>query len=348
MPTRCSSSAAGSTRRRRTGTRSRQPGPAGRTSTSSPRRSRRPAVGRARGRVGRPLVPARRQRAIPERRRPRRRACGGARREQRRGPGGVGGRHRRRRRAVGRPGRPPWSDGRDAPPRPPGRGDRDDRRRQLRRLGRPRLPLPSTRDVPRPDVGCDGLWAAGRDHAALVHRDRPVVALVGDGGLAMTMAELETAVRESARSSSSSSTTSATARSACTRNGAEAGRGSATELGPIDFAAIARAVGAAARGSTRDDAFEPALRAALAAERPTVIQLALDRRWVSVDRRRRSDAADVPHRPGRGLGRSTDPAAPYEAPRSRPRASSTAPTATAELVATANRHYARDPGPSSP
>ena len=35
--------------------------------------------------------------------------------------------------------------------------------------------------------------------AALVHRDRPVVALVGDGGLAMTMAELETAVREGAR-----------------------------------------------------------------------------------------------------------------------------------------------------
>jgi hypothetical protein len=34
----------------------------------------------------------------------------------------------------------------------------------------------------------------------------------------------------------------------------------------------------------RDDAFEPALRAALAADRPTVIQLALDQRWVSVDR----------------------------------------------------------------
>ena len=35
--------------------------------------------------------------------------------------------------------------------------------------------------------------------ASLVHRDRPVVALVGDGGMAMTMAELETAVREGAR-----------------------------------------------------------------------------------------------------------------------------------------------------
>jgi hypothetical protein len=35
--------------------------------------------------------------------------------------------------------------------------------------------------------------------AALVHRDRAVVALAGDGGFAMTMAELETAVREKAK-----------------------------------------------------------------------------------------------------------------------------------------------------
>src|SRR5204863_5785300 len=35
--------------------------------------------------------------------------------------------------------------------------------------------------------------------AALVHRDRHVVALVGDGGLGMTVAELETAVRVGAR-----------------------------------------------------------------------------------------------------------------------------------------------------
>jgi len=33
----------------------------------------------------------------------------------------------------------------------------------------------------------------------------------------------------------------------------------------------------------RDDEFEPALRAALVADRPTVIQLALDRAWVSID-----------------------------------------------------------------
>ena len=33
----------------------------------------------------------------------------------------------------------------------------------------------------------------------------------------------------------------------------------------------------------RDAEFEPALRAALVADRPTVIQLALDRAWLSID-----------------------------------------------------------------
>jgi acetolactate synthase I/II/III large subunit len=119
--------------------------------------------------------------------------------------------------------------------------------------------------------------------AALVHRDRPVVALVGDGGLAMTMAELETAVRENARVIVVvfDNERYGTIRMWQDRRGS--GEGVGTELGPVDFAAIARAVGARGARVERDDAFEPALRAALAADRPTVIQLALDRRWVSVD-----------------------------------------------------------------
>ena len=120
--------------------------------------------------------------------------------------------------------------------------------------------------------------------AGLVHRDRTVVALVGDGGLAMTMAELETAVREGARVIvDRASTTSATARSGCTRSGAAPGQGVATDLGPIDFAAVARACGARGVRVETDAAFEGALRNALATDRPTVIQVALDRRWVSVD-----------------------------------------------------------------
>ena len=49
--------------------------------------------------------------------------------------------------------------------------------------------------------------------AGLVHRDRAVVAMVGDGGLGMTLAEIETRSAPVFAPSSWSSTTSATARS---------------------------------------------------------------------------------------------------------------------------------------
>ena len=56
-----------------------------------------------------------------------------------------------------------------------------------------------------------------------------------------------------------------------------------TDLGPLDFAAAARACGARGVRVETDAAFEAALRTALAASGPTVIQVAVDRRWVSVD-----------------------------------------------------------------
>jgi thiamine pyrophosphate-dependent acetolactate synthase large subunit-like protein len=57
----------------------------------------------------------------------------------------------------------------------------------------------------------------------------------------------------------------------------------ATDLGPIDFAAVARACGGRGVRIEKDSGFEAALRQALAADRPTVLQLALDPSWVSVD-----------------------------------------------------------------
>ncbi|HET9084896.1 MAG TPA: thiamine pyrophosphate-binding protein, partial [Candidatus Limnocylindrales bacterium] len=50
-----------------------------------------------------------------------------------------------------------------------------------------------------PTSGAMGYAVPAAIAAALVHRDRPVVALAGDGGMAMTMAELETATREGAK-----------------------------------------------------------------------------------------------------------------------------------------------------
>lgn len=134
-----------------------------------------------------------------------------------------------------------------------------------------------------PTSGSMGYAVPAAIAAALIHRDRPVVALAGDGGMAMTMAELETATRERARIIVLvfDNERYGTIRMWQERRGS--GQGVATELGSVDFAAIGRALGARGVRVDRDAEFEPALRQALAEERSTVIQLALDRAWVSVD-----------------------------------------------------------------
>ena len=134
-----------------------------------------------------------------------------------------------------------------------------------------------------PTSGAMGYGLPAAIAAALVHRDRPVVALVGDGGLAMTMAELETAVRVGARVVvvAFDNERFGTIRMWQERRGT--GVGVATELGPVDFGAIARACGARGVRVERDADFEPALRSALAADRATVIQVTLDKAWLSID-----------------------------------------------------------------
>jgi acetolactate synthase-1/2/3 large subunit len=134
-----------------------------------------------------------------------------------------------------------------------------------------------------PTSGAMGYGLPAAIAASLVHRDRHVVALVGDGGLGMTMAELETAVRVGARVVVVvfDNERYGTIRMWQERRGT--GVGVASDLGPVDFAAIARACGARGVRVERDADFEPALRAALVADRATVIQVALDRAWVSID-----------------------------------------------------------------
>jgi acetolactate synthase-1/2/3 large subunit len=134
-----------------------------------------------------------------------------------------------------------------------------------------------------PTSGAMGYGLPAAIAAALVHRDRPVVALVGDGGLAMSMAELETAVREHARVVVLAFDNERYGTIRMHQERREGSEPVGTDLGPIDFAAIARACGARGVRVDTDEAFEPALRQALAGDRSTVIQLVLDRRWVSVD-----------------------------------------------------------------
>ena len=156
------------------------------------------------------------------------------------------------------------------------------------------------------DAGNFGLWAArglrfGREQAflgptsgamgyglpaaiaaSLVYPGRAVFALCGDGGFAMTMNELETAVR--AKTSPVvlvfDNRRYGTISMYQEREGLPA---TATELGAIDFAAVARACGAQGGRVARNAELEPALRDALAAGRPAVIHLELDPRWVTPD-----------------------------------------------------------------
>jgi acetolactate synthase-1/2/3 large subunit len=138
-----------------------------------------------------------------------------------------------------------------------------------------------------PTSGAMGYGLPAAIAAALVHRDRAVVAVAGDGGFAMTMAELETAVREKAKVVAivfDNERYGTIRMHQDRRNGTgEGATPIATDLGPVDFAAIARACGARGARVESDAALEPALRQALAADRPTVLQLVLDRRWVSPD-----------------------------------------------------------------
>ena len=135
-----------------------------------------------------------------------------------------------------------------------------------------------------PTSGAMGYGVPAAIAASLVHRDRPVVALVGDGGMAMTMAELETATREHARIIVLVFDNERYGTIRMWQEIRGTGEGVATELGSVDFAAIGRAMGARGVHVERDADVEPAIRQALVEERSTVIHLALDRAWVSVDR----------------------------------------------------------------
>ena len=134
-----------------------------------------------------------------------------------------------------------------------------------------------------PTSGAMGYGVPAAIAASLVHRDRPVVALVGDGGMAMTMAELETAVREQARIIVLVFDNERFGTIRMWQQTRGTGEGVATELGSVDFAGIGRALGARGVHVERDADLEPALRQALVEERSTVVHLTLDRAWMSVD-----------------------------------------------------------------
>lgn len=134
-----------------------------------------------------------------------------------------------------------------------------------------------------PTSGAMGYGLPAAIAASLCEPERPVLALCGDGGLAMTMNELETAVRLRTRLVVVVFDNRRYGTIAM-HQAEEKRQPLATDLGAIDFAAVARACGAQGGRVTRDVELAPALRDAFAADRPAIIQLEVDPRWVTPDR----------------------------------------------------------------
>ncbi|MGA3058063.1 MAG: thiamine pyrophosphate-dependent enzyme [Candidatus Limnocylindrales bacterium] len=119
--------------------------------------------------------------------------------------------------------------------------------------------------------------------ATLARPGRLGVALAGDGGFAMTMAELETAVRERAHVIVVVFDNRRFGTIWRRQEERAAGVGLGTRLGPIDFAAVAAACGALGLSVATDEEFEPALRRAIEDGRPAVLHLTLDPAWTTPD-----------------------------------------------------------------
>ena len=136
-----------------------------------------------------------------------------------------------------------------------------------------------------PASGAMGFGLPSAIGAKIARPGTPVVSLSGDGGFAMTMSEMETAVRYGA---DVVAIVLDNARQGTIRMHQEAqfpGRVIATELGATDLASVARGLGLGGYLVQDRSEFEPALRSALSSGRPAVIQVRMDRDQLSVTKR---------------------------------------------------------------
>ena len=112
--------------------------------------------------------------------------------------------------------------------------------------------------------------------AALCAPRVPVVAFTGDGGLGMTLAEIETAVRLSLRVIVIVFNDAALSLIKLKQKPAGQGGDEAVSYHPVSFAAAATAMGAAAAAVTTEQGLATALAAALRRPGPTVIDASVD------------------------------------------------------------------------
>jgi acetolactate synthase I/II/III large subunit len=107
--------------------------------------------------------------------------------------------------------------------------------------------------------------------------DRPVIGITGDGGLTMSIGEIETAVREHLPVIIVVVDNEAQGYVKALQHSLYAGRYQSADFAPIDYARVANEMGAFGQRVTSPDEFTPALRAALESDRVSVIDVMVTR-----------------------------------------------------------------------
>ncbi len=135
-----------------------------------------------------------------------------------------------------------------------------------------------------PTAGAMGYGVPAGIAAALVHRDRPVVTLAGDGCFLMSGNEIATAVRYGVRTVFIVLDNSMYGTIRMHQERSFPGRAFATDLTNPDFVAYAKSFGLEASRVERTDDFAPALERALASEGPALIHVRVDPRAIAPGR----------------------------------------------------------------
>jgi acetolactate synthase-1/2/3 large subunit len=120
------------------------------------------------------------------------------------------------------------------------------------------------------------LCAPGQPQVRQPQAGQPVVAFTGDGGLGMTLAEIETAVRLRLRIVVIVFNDATLSLIKIKQRPAGQGGAEAVDYGPVSFAGAAIAMGAAAAAVGTEAELATALDAALRRDGPTVIDVAVD------------------------------------------------------------------------
>jgi acetolactate synthase I/II/III large subunit len=136
-----------------------------------------------------------------------------------------------------------------------------------------------------PASGAMGYGLPSAIGAKIARPNTPVVSLSGDGGFLMTMAELETAVRQRANIVAVVLDNERQGTIRMHQEAQHPGRVIGTELGTTDLSMVARGLGVDGYLVSEGDDFEPTLRAALEADTPSVIHVRMDREQLSVQAR---------------------------------------------------------------